>query len=43
MRDHFAAVLFRQYGNEVMRYRYSRQEVKTVVVRGFDVFPPLDD
>lgn len=43
MREHFVAALFRDSGNEVIRYRHPHENVTTVVVQGLDVFPDLDD
>lgn len=43
MKEHFAAVLFRDGWNEVIRYRHPHEEETTVVVRGTDTFPGLDD
>jgi hypothetical protein len=43
MAQHFAAVLFRDGGNSVIRFRHPGEEVQTVVVNGIDVFPGLDD
>ncbi len=41
--EYFSAALFRDSVNEVMRYRHPGTEVKTVVFKGVDVFPKLDD
>lgn len=43
MHEHFVAVLFRGGWNEVIRYRRPHGEKTTIVVRGTDVFPDLDD
>jgi hypothetical protein len=43
MREYFLAALFLDWGNEVIRYRRPQEPVTTVVVRGVDIFPQLDD
>ena len=42
MREYFVAVVFRDTGNEVIRYRRPHGKVRTVVVRGVDIYPNLD-
>lgn len=41
--EYFGAALFRDSVNEVIRYHHPSREVKTVVVKGVDIFPKLDD
>lgn len=41
MREYFVAAMFRDSGNEVIRYRLPNEKAITVVVRGVDIFPDL--
>ena len=43
MREYFVAVLFRESGNEVIRYRRPQRKIATVVVNGLDIFPKLNE
>jgi hypothetical protein len=43
MKEHFAAVLFRDDWNEVIRYRRPHEQETTIVVQGTGAFPDLDD
>jgi hypothetical protein len=43
MKEHFTAALFRDQWNEVIRYRGPGEDETSIVVRGTDVFPDLDD
>src|SRR5262249_18596100 len=38
---YFAAAIFRDSGNELIRYRPANGKIVTVVVRGRDIFPDL--
>jgi hypothetical protein len=43
MKEHFAAALFRDDVSAVIRYRRPHEKGTTIVVRGTDTFPDLDD
>lgn len=43
MREHFCAALFRESGNDVIRYRRPTEEVTTIIVRGVDISPDIEN